>query len=45
MSTENTFFDRIPQKPLRLILHEEPSIKSKERLPEKTPIVKAMVEN
>lgn len=32
-----TFFDRIPQKPLRLIFHFEPSLISVERFPEKTP--------
>lgn len=32
-----TFFERIPQKPLRLILNFEPSLISVERFPEKTP--------
>lgn len=32
-----TFFERIPQKPLRLILNFEPSLISVKRLPEKTP--------
>lgn len=33
-----TFLDRIPQKPPLLMFHFEPSIKSKERFPEKIPI-------
>lgn len=32
-----TFLDRIPQNPLRLMFHFEPSLRSRERFPEKIP--------
>lgn len=33
------FFERIPQKPLRVMFHLEPSETSRERFPEKIPEV------
>lgn len=33
-----TFFERIPQKPLRLMFHFDPSLMSMDRFPEKIPI-------
>lgn len=32
-----TFFDRMPQKPLREIFHFDPAVTSRERFPEKIP--------